>query len=39
MEEQILEILKKEKRALSVHELELALGLSSVDDLKNLLKE
>lgn len=39
MEEQILEILRKEKRALSVHELELALGLSSVDDLKNLLKE
>ena len=39
MEERILEILRKEKRALSVHELELALGLSSVDDLKTLLKE
>ena len=39
MEEQILDILRKEKRALSVHELELALGLSSVEDLKNLLKD
>ena len=39
MEERIIEILRKEKRALSVHELELALELSSVEDLKNLLKE
>lgn len=38
MEEQILDVLRKEKRALSVHELELALNLSSIDDLKNLLK-
>ena len=39
MEERIIEILKKEKRALSVNELELALGFSSVDELKELLKE
>lgn len=39
MEEQILEILKKEKRAFSVNELEKALGLSSVEELKELLKE
>jgi ribonuclease R len=38
MEEQLLEILKKERRALTVHEIEGALGLSSVDDLKELLK-
>ena len=39
MEEQILEILKKEKRAFSVNELEKALGLSSIEELKELLKE
>lgn len=38
MEVQILELLKKEKRPLSVHEMEQGLNLSSVDDLKELLK-
>lgn len=38
MEEQILETLKKEKRALTVHELESSMNLSTVDDLKELLK-
>lgn len=38
MEDRILEILKRENKAYSVHELEDMLGLSSVDDLKELLK-
>lgn len=38
MEEKILEILKKERRALTVNELEKFLGLNSVDNLKELLK-
>ncbi len=38
MEERIIEYIKREKRALSVHELETLLSLSSVEDLKNLLK-
>ena len=38
MEEKIIEYIKEEKRALSVHELETLLNLSSVNDLKELLK-
>ena len=38
MEEHIIENLKREKRALSVHELETLLNLSGVEDLKELLK-
>ncbi len=38
MEEAIIESIKKEKRALSVHELESLLNLSTVNDLKELLK-
>lgn len=38
MEERIIECIKQEKRALSVHELETMLNLSSVNDLKELLK-
>lgn len=38
MEEQIFEILKKERRALTIHELESLIRLSSVDELKELLK-
>ncbi len=38
MEERILECIKEQKRALSVHELEMYLGLESVNDLKELLK-
>ena len=38
MEDRILEIIKEQKRALSVHELEMLLGLNSVNDLKELLK-
>ena len=38
MEEQILEILRHEKRAYSVSELEDLLGLGSVEELKELLK-
>ena len=38
MEEQILEILKNENKALSVHELEDKLGFTTVDELKELLK-
>lgn len=39
MKDSILEILKKSDKALSVHEIEDILGLSTVDELKNLLKE
>ena len=39
MEDKILEILKDAKKALSVHELEEALGYRSVDKLKELLKQ
>lgn len=38
MEGRILENIKEQKRALSVHELEALLGLSSVGELKELLK-
>lgn len=38
MENTILEILKKENKAYSVHELEALLGINSVDGLKELLK-
>lgn len=38
MEDKIIEIIKEQKRALSVHELEMILGLKSVNDLKELLK-
>ncbi len=38
MEERILEIIKEQKRALSVHELEELLGLNDVNGLKELLK-
>ena len=38
MEEKILEILKKENKAYSVHELEDLIGIKSVDGLKALLK-
>ena len=37
MEEKILECIKEQKRALSVHELEIYLGLESVNGLKELL--
>ena len=37
MENQILEVLKNERRALSIHELETHLDMSSVEDLKVLL--
>ncbi len=39
MREQILELLKLEKKALSVTEINDALGFQSVEDFKNLLKE
>ena len=39
MEEQILEILRHEKRAYSVSELEDLLGLGSVEELKELLNK
>ncbi|MFV0249670.1 MAG: ribonuclease R [Bacilli bacterium] len=39
MRTQILEILKNEKRALDVHEINDALNLSSLDEFKDLLKE
>ena len=38
MEEKILECITEQKRALSVHELEMLLGLGSVNELKELLK-
>lgn len=38
MNEKILEVIKEQKRALSVHELETLLGLSSVNELKELLQ-
>ena len=38
MEEKILEILKKDTRPFSVYELNDALGLKTVEELKNLLK-
>lgn len=38
MEGRILDKIKEEKRALSVHELETLLGLSNVNELKELLK-
>lgn len=38
MEGRILDKIKEQKRALSVHELETLLGLSSVNELKELLK-
>ena len=38
MEEQILDILKKEDKALSVHEINDSLGFTTVDELKELLK-
>ena len=38
MEERIMEIIKEQKRALSVHELETLMGLRDVNDLKELLK-
>ena len=38
MKEQILDILKKENKALSVYEINDLLGLSSSDELKELLK-
>ena len=38
MEEKILESITEQKRALSVHELEMLLGLGSVNELKELLK-
>ena len=38
MEVQILELLKKEKRPLTVHEIEHGLNLAGVDDLQELLK-
>ena len=37
MEDKIIEIIKEQKRALSVHELEMLLGLGSVSELKTLL--
>ena len=37
MEDRIIDILKEQKRALSVHELEMLLGLGSVSELKTLL--
>lgn len=39
MKDSILEVLKKSDKALSVHEIEDILGLSTVDELKNLLKD
>lgn len=39
MREQILELLKKEQRALSVSEINDALNLKTIDDFKDLLKE
>ena len=39
MQDKIIDIIKQEKRALSVHEIEEQLGLSSVNDLKELVKE
>ena len=38
MQDKILEILKKEDKAFSVQEIYDMLGLTSVDDLKNLMK-
>ena len=38
MEEKILQNITEQKRALSVHELEMLLGLGSVNELKELLK-
>ena len=38
MEELILELLKKENKAYSIHELEEILNITTVDDLKELLK-
>ena len=38
MEDKIIEILKTEKRALTVHELETILEFDSVEQLKELLK-
>ena len=38
LEDKILEILKKEKKALSVYEINDALGMTTVDELKELLK-
>ena len=38
MQEQIIKVLTKEKRALSVHELNDLLGLSGTDAFKELLK-
>lgn len=38
MEEKVIECIKQEKRALSVHELETMLGFKNVNDLKELLK-
>ena len=38
MEEKIIQNITEQKRALSVHELEMLLGLNSVNDLKELLK-
>ena len=38
MEDRILEILKRENKAYSVHELEEIIGIKSVDGLKLLLK-
>ena len=38
MEEEILRILNKERRALGVHELETFMKLGTSDDLKELLK-
>lgn len=39
MKDSILEVLKKSDKALSVHEIEDILGLNTVDELKNLLKD
>ena len=39
MEDKILDILKKEDRALEVNEIESLLGFNTVDELKSLLKE
>ena len=39
MEDRILEILSKEDGALDVHEIESRLGFSTVDELKELLKQ
>ena len=38
MQDKIIEIIKQEKRALSVHEIEMLLGYSTVEELKELLK-